>query len=860
MAEQQALTGPFIGRARHLDRLNLHLVRALNGTGQVCFVTGEPGAGKTALVAEFTRAAQRKHHNVIVAFGDCNALSAEGDPYLPFREMMTLLLGDVEHGVSEGNITQENATRLRRLFKFTREALLEAGPDIVGIFVPGGSLLARLGTRLVQHNAAPAVTRTGVDPSQVLLQFTSVLRRLAAQNPLILVVDDLHWADQASISLLFHLARRIEGTPILIVGTYRPHEIDLPLASAPHPLGSTVNEIRRYYGDIIIDLDADEDEEKRRFVEQLLDAEPNDYPRAFREDFLQRTDGQPLFAVELLQAMKEQGVIAGDGGTWRINGVVDWRKLPGRVEGVIAERVRRLPPDLLALLTDASIQGDPFSVEILANLTGRPPLDVLRSLGDAHHKHRVVRPHGTRRDGGVRLSQFRFVHNLFQIYLYERMSEAERGYRHEAVAAATEDVYGAASDVAAVQLAHHYSVAGNAGKALHYLRAAGNAARRSYAHQEALGQYQRALTFARMLDDVAHVAMLHEAVGDVLALTGHGADAVVALQGALELATAPLTTARLQRKIASAYSNRHLVADAENAFAAAAATLESVGQRDDAWWHEWAELKLGTVWLCYFYGTEPHRLLQLITEFEEHVDHVASPIHVAGFKQVHVMVALREEKFRLTESTLELARTYLEAARASADEYQNAMAVFQLGFCELWAGSFDSARLHLGEGLERSTKIGAAFPAVLAVTYLAVEARMRGDVARVARYRAAAEPWLLEVKNDIYTACAAANDGWLHYKRSEIEDAVPLFGQALDVWGRLATPYPFAWLAACPLAAIHAQRGDLDAAIVMLRTMLGPRQQQYHPDLTRSFQQAVHTGQEADVRAALALAAQHRMH
>ncbi|MEX2283149.1 MAG: AAA family ATPase [Gemmatimonadota bacterium] len=860
MAEPQALTVQFISRARHLDRLNQHLARALNGTGQVCFVTGEPGAGKTALVADFTRAAQQEHKNVIVAFGDCNALSAEGDPYLPFREMMVLLLGDVEHGVSEGNITLENASRLRRLFNFTRDALLEAGPDIVGIFVPGGSLLARLGTKLVQQNVAPAVTRTGVDQSQVLHQFTSVLRKLAAQNPLILVVDDLHWADQASISLLFHLARRIEGTPILIVGTYRPHEIDQPRASGSHPLGTVVNEIRRYYGDILIDLDSDEADEKRAFVERLLDAEPNDYPRAFREEFLQRTDAQPLFAVELLQAMKEQTVIARDRGLWHIDGVGDWRKLPGRVEGVIAERVRRLPPDLQSLLTDASVQGELFSVEILANLAGKPALDVLRSLGDAHQKHRVVRPCATRRDGGVRLSQFRFVHNLFQTYLYERMSEAERAYRHEAVGGAMEEVYSTASDLAAAQLAHHYAVAGNARKALHYLRAAGDAARRKYAHQEALGQYQRALAFARDLDDVAQLATLHEAVGDVQALTGFGAEAVVELQSALDLVSVPLAAARLHRKIASAHSNRHFFSDAESAFSVATATLESIDDRDRAWWQEWAELKLIAVWLCYFDRGNPRRLMRLIAEFDEHVDHVDSPVQVAGFKQVHVMAALREEKYRLTEPTLELARAYLETARASRDEYQNAMAIFQLGFCELWAGSFDAARQHLEEGLERSARIGAAFPAVLAVTYLAVEARMCGDVERVTRHTAAAAPWLREARNDNYTACAAANEAWLRYKRNQVDDAVPFLGQALEVWSRPTNSYPFAWLAACPLAAIHAGRGDMDAAVAMFQTMLGPVQQEFHPGLTSSLHQAIRTSEEGDVRNALALAAQFGLH
>ncbi|MFQ5858480.1 MAG: AAA family ATPase [Anaerolineae bacterium] len=102
----------FVARERELSQLQSFLDTALAGHGQVCFVTGEAGAGKTALLTEFARRAQDAHADLLVAIGDCNAQTGIGDPYLPFREVLGLLTGDVEARLAQGAITQENAGRL----------------------------------------------------------------------------------------------------------------------------------------------------------------------------------------------------------------------------------------------------------------------------------------------------------------------------------------------------------------------------------------------------------------------------------------------------------------------------------------------------------------------------------------------------------------------------------------------------------------------------------------------------------------------------------------------------------------------------------------------------------------------------
>ena len=127
----------FVARERELAQLNEFLDRALAGQGQVCFVTGEAGSGKTALVTEFARRAEQVHRDLIVVLGNCSAQAGIGDPYLPFREILALLTGDVEARMARRTISPENANRLRVLLRWSGNALLEVAPDLINVLIPG---------------------------------------------------------------------------------------------------------------------------------------------------------------------------------------------------------------------------------------------------------------------------------------------------------------------------------------------------------------------------------------------------------------------------------------------------------------------------------------------------------------------------------------------------------------------------------------------------------------------------------------------------------------------------------------------------------------------------------------------------
>jgi DNA-binding SARP family transcriptional activator/predicted ATPase len=510
----------FVARERELAQLDGFLDLALAGQGRVAFVTGEAGSGKTALVQEFTQRAQEAHADLIAASGNCNAYTGIGDPYLPLREILELLTGDVEARWAAGAMTREHARRLWNTLPLTAQALVEAGRDLIDTFVPGTALvnravactpgganwLTRLDELVGRKPTSPGVPSP--QQSDLFEQYTRVLQTLARQGPLLLVVDDLQWADVGSISLLFHLGRQLAGSRILIVGAYRPEEVALGRGGERHPLESVVNEFQRDFGDITVNLGQ---AESRDFVEAFLDSEPNRLGDAFREMLYRQTRGHPLFTIELLRGLQEQGDLVQDReGRWVEGPALDWDTLPARVEAVIAERIGRLAEPLQGALRVASVEGEVFTAEVVARVRAADEREVVTRLsGELDRRHRLVRAQGILRMDGQRLSRYRFRHILFQRYLYNSLDQVERAHLHEAVGNTLEALYedqtGAMAAIAG-QLAWHFQEAGMAAKAIDYLRQAGDRAMRLSANAEAIAHFTQGLALLKTLPDTAQRA------------------------------------------------------------------------------------------------------------------------------------------------------------------------------------------------------------------------------------------------------------------------------------------------------------------------------------------------------------------
>jgi predicted ATPase len=501
----------FVGRQGELEQLNAHLEKALSGQGQVCFVTGQAGTGKTTLVRQLLQQALAAEPQVVVAAGSCNAQTGIGDPYLPFREALAMLTGDGATQRSAIEVAPENANRLRTILVRSLQILVEIAPDLVGLFVPGARLAGLFGKAVAEKvgwmdqldRLAKRPAGLATEQSHIHEQYTAFLQRLSAKVPLVLFLDDLQWADSASLGLLFHLGRRIDTSRILILGAYRPDDVALGREGERHPLEAVVHELTRYYGDVTVDLDAIPERTSRQFVDGLLDAEPNDLGASFRQALFYQTGGHALFTAELIQAMQERGDLVRDGdGRWVEGDALDWNRLPAKVEGVIAERIARLDEGLRQMLMVGSVQGEQFAAEVVARVQAMPDQKAIQRLSnELHRRHRLVRDLGIVPFASLRLSLYGFVHTVFRGYLYGMLDQVERACLHRNVGQVIETLFAGQTEEVAAQLAHHFEEGGIPAKAAAYRLQAGSRAHRMSAHQEAVAHLTKGLALLADLSE-----------------------------------------------------------------------------------------------------------------------------------------------------------------------------------------------------------------------------------------------------------------------------------------------------------------------------------------------------------------------
>ncbi len=429
--------------------------------------------------------------DVLAAGGTCSAHTGPGEPYLPVREIVQLLTGGIEAKRASGAITPEHARRLWDSLPDTLKALIEHSPELIGALVTAETLAlraevfasaaspwrARL-TELAQRPAsAPALAPPPPDLQQPL---TALLQALSQTRTLILVLDDLHWADEATLNWLSYLGRHLDQTRCFIIGAYRPADVALGRAGQRHPLAAVVNELLRHLGDIRIDLDR---APGRAFIDAVLDVEPNTLTTEFRDTLYQHTGGQALFTVELINNLKSRHQLMRDEHQrWTAGAALDWQQLPARVEAVITERIERVPDQYQALLDAACVEGDEFTAEVIAEAIGLEATDVIRVFsGELNQRYQLIVPMRLERQGAQRLTHFRFRHNLFEQYLYQRLDAVTRAGLHEAIGLALEHHHLDRP----VQLARHFEAAGLMLKAADYWRLAGQQALRLAAYAEA---------------------------------------------------------------------------------------------------------------------------------------------------------------------------------------------------------------------------------------------------------------------------------------------------------------------------------------------------------------------------------------
>ncbi len=504
----QVLPAACVARDGELAWLRQRLDDTLAGGGGVVFVTGAAGSGKTVLLRTFASQCGEQMPSLRVLTGAGNAYTGPGDPFLPFREIFGLLCGDLRRAWFHGAITGTQAAQLWAGLPEAVEAVLDEGPYLLGTLIDAPGLLQRfeggysddpLGPRLA--DAVEKAVREAQDPMRqqrpLLDQCVQVLTRIAATRPMLLVVDDLHWADAATIDLLRHLDRQLDGVPILAVAAFRPSD-GVREGTVADPINLLVGEAQvRSRADCVLDLVGTRD-----FVDTWLDAEPNLLGEQFRQRLLQVTGGNALYTVEMVAALRRRGDLALDErGRWVASPDLAWGTLPPRVEATVEARTRQLPGEVRRDLAAASVQGDVFRVPLLAEVRGAAEAEVSDRLGGlCAVPHALIEQAGTDQVGGRRIDRYRFRHSVIRQHLYERLAPHDRARLHEATGRALAALYVGRLDDVAVELARHFDEAGLVREAIKHRALAGRTAMRLSGPGEAIGHFQRAVELVSTLE------------------------------------------------------------------------------------------------------------------------------------------------------------------------------------------------------------------------------------------------------------------------------------------------------------------------------------------------------------------------
>ena len=435
-------------------------------------VAGEPGIGKTALVEDFLAAVRAGAGAApLVARGGCSERLAGTEAYLPILEALGSLLRE-----PDGEAT---ADILRRVAPTWYVQVVSLSDD--------DSAHARL-TDEARASSQERLKR----------EFVALVRELSRARPLLLFLDDVHWADASTVDLLSYLGGRIGALPVLVLATYRPSD----LALAGHPFVAVKQELQSkgvfrelglpFLGRAAIELYLAE-----AFPEHRLPADFVDLIHA-------KTEGNPLFLVGLLRDLRERGVIAQDGGRWALVGsVADLaRVLPESLSGLIRRKIDRLDEVGLRLLAAASVQGAEFDAAVVARALGLDAGDVEERLGTLEHAHGLVRELAEREFPDRTLTlHYGFVHVLYQNALYATLKPTRRVALSRAVAEALLGFYGERSHEVAAELALLLEAARDFARAADYFLLAAQNAVRVFANQEAVVLARRGLELLATLPD-----------------------------------------------------------------------------------------------------------------------------------------------------------------------------------------------------------------------------------------------------------------------------------------------------------------------------------------------------------------------
>ena len=444
----------YVGRTEERERIASLWAAARDGARRTVLISGEAGIGKTRLA---THSALEIHgQGATVLHGYC-----EEDLNAPYGAWIHALKHLVEHAPER--VLTEHAE--------------QHGGEL-------GRLVPAL-RRRVPDLRDPTETDSETERYLLFGAVAGLLEAAAADQPVVLLLDDLHWADVPTLALLKHVVSGSAGWPVLVVGTYRDSDL-----SREHPLTATLADLRRVEGVERVALEGLSIHEVAGLMEAAAGHEMDDTGLALAAQIAAETDGNPFFSAEMLRHLSESGtIVQGADGRWQLKAELTALGLPQSVREVVGRRVERLGDEVRGVLSCAAVIGRDFDVDLLARVVDEDQDQLLDLLELAVEASVLV-------ERGDRPGAFSFSHALVNHTLYEDFGSTRRARMHRRVAEALEEVCGDDPGPRVAELALHWGAASapqDPDRAVAYSRQAGDRALAELAPDEAMRWFTRAL-------------------------------------------------------------------------------------------------------------------------------------------------------------------------------------------------------------------------------------------------------------------------------------------------------------------------------------------------------------------------------
>jgi tetratricopeptide (TPR) repeat protein len=494
--ESKVLAEPvLVGREQELRELQRYFELAKEGQGTTVFISGEAGSGKTRLMTEFLNFASKRE--VLIMTGWC--LSNAAQPYFPFVEAFESFNSTVD-----SNLSQQQ--ELKSWFSDNSQAK--------------------------GREAVPQVWK-----DQTFAAVTKELLYMSTNKPIILFIDDLHWADSASLALLHYVARSIISERLLVIATFRSEEISHMFKGQPHPLAEALRLMARENLFKELKLQNLNQADVGRIVESMLGGSSDS---RFVEKLSRESSGNPLYVVEALRMMYCQGTIKQENGKWCL--MNDSVEIPPKVRDIIARRLEALRPSQRRILDVASVIGEKFDPQIVAGVLSQDSINILEALKSVSKSTVLVFNEE---------DFYRFEHAKIQEMLYEEIPMPLKKEFHCRIAHILENK-GQDSVSPFTDIAYHYSKAGIKEKAIEYSLSAGQDALAKWSNVQAIEHFVYVLENVVAQQTEAKKAAL-EGLGDAYAANGMLGEAIKVFDQLAESADGSLRLRAIRKAMDAAF-------------------------------------------------------------------------------------------------------------------------------------------------------------------------------------------------------------------------------------------------------------------------------------------------------------------